>query len=174
MKLAALGLVTAGIGIALSVPGLAWIGVLWVALGWRVRRHGKQVEERSASGATVDRRAFAVGTLLFLAIGVPSLVVGIGGFGFDAEHDAWRWLPIVVGALTVGIAVLGGVLYLVGGAALAVSDTSKATVPATLGSLRVGDGFRALVEGPDDPTAMEILWDEPVSRRADPPAAPRP
>ncbi|GAA1724369.1 SHOCT domain-containing protein [Aeromicrobium alkaliterrae] len=42
--------------------------------------------------------------------------------------------------------------------------TKKATVPFTaIGALRVGDGFRALVVGPQDPTAMEILWSEPVS-----------
>lgn len=35
----------------------------------------------------------------------------------------------------------------------------KATVPMTsLGSIRPGDGFRALVAGPDDPTKMEIDW----------------
>lgn len=42
--------------------------------------------------------------------------------------------------------------------------TKRATVPFTaLGSLRVGDGFRAMVAGPDDPTTMEIDWAAPVS-----------
>jgi len=42
--------------------------------------------------------------------------------------------------------------------------TKKATVPFTaVGSLRVGDGFRGLVVGPEKPTSMEISWDSPVS-----------
>ena len=37
--------------------------------------------------------------------------------------------------------------------------TKKATVPMTaLGSIRPGDGFRARVAGPQDPTAMAIEW----------------
>lgn len=42
--------------------------------------------------------------------------------------------------------------------------TKRATVPYTaLGSLRVGDGFRAQVVGPEDPETMTIDWDSPVS-----------
>lgn len=42
--------------------------------------------------------------------------------------------------------------------------TKKATVPFTaMAYLRVGDGFKALVEGPDNPTSMEIHWDQPVA-----------
>ena len=121
MKLAALGLVTAGIGIALSVPGLAWVGVLWVALGVPVRWHGRRIQalrDAAPDGKpAIDGRTFAIGTALFLAIGVPSLVVGITGAGFDG-HEAWRWLPIAVGVLAIGFGVLGGLLYLGARAAL--------------------------------------------------------
>ena len=49
--------------------------------------------------------------------------------------------------------------------------TKKATVPFTaMGSLRVGDGFRARVAGPEDPTSMEIDWDTPVPGSASAPA----
>lgn len=42
--------------------------------------------------------------------------------------------------------------------------TKLATVPFTaLGSLKVGDGFKALVAGPDSPTSMEIHWDQPIA-----------
>jgi hypothetical protein len=42
--------------------------------------------------------------------------------------------------------------------------TKKATVPFTaMGSLRVGDGFRARVIGPDKPTAITIEWEHPVA-----------
>jgi hypothetical protein len=44
--------------------------------------------------------------------------------------------------------------------------TKKATVPFTaMGSVRVGDGFRATVVGPEKPTAMDIDWSTPVSAR---------
>lgn len=39
-----------------------------------------------------------------------------------------------------------------------------------MGSLRVGEGFRATVAGPDDPTSMDISWDQPVGRPAVGPA----
>lgn len=42
--------------------------------------------------------------------------------------------------------------------------TKKATVPfAALGSLRPGDGFRALVAGPDKPQEMQIDWETRVT-----------
>ena len=45
----------------------------------------------------------------------------------------------------------------------AYETTKKATVPFTaLAYLRTGDGFKALVVGPEKPDAMEIHWDQPV------------
>ncbi len=226
MKLAALGLVTAVIGVALAVPGLIWIGAFWVAIGPLMRMHGQKIkdlqattpEDGSAAAGTAERRptmdgrTFAVGTLLWLLLGIPSLAVGVLELGISVEHGNWRWLPIAVGGLALGIGGISAVLYLAGGAVLAVAErgpkseipatiwiravretgtfinerprlefellvepeaatgvtkyevTKKATVPFTaLSALRVGDGFKALVAGPENPRSMEIRWDEPVS-----------
>ena len=228
MKLAALGGVTAGIGIALDVPGLIGIGVFWVVMGFPLRAHARKLKlgrttspegstESSTPGSApaVDGRTFALGTLLWLVLGVPSLAVGVLEIGIAAEHEEWRWLPIIMGGFALVIGVVGGVLYLAGTAVAtvgtsgpqpdipavvrirAVSETGtyinerprlefdflvepdpatglasyevtkKATVPFTaMASLRVGDGFRALVAGSEDPTSMEIHWDEPVPESA--------
>ena len=41
--------------------------------------------------------------------------------------------------------------------------TKRATVPFTaLGAIQPGDGFEALVVGPQDPTNMEIDWSSPI------------
>ncbi|HET7690204.1 MAG TPA: hypothetical protein VFK41_07495 [Nocardioidaceae bacterium] len=219
MKLAALGVVTVAIGVALSLPGLVGIGAWWVVVGFFARRHAAVFKalqptapgsRASTAKPAVDGRTFALGTLLWLALGIPSLAVGLGQVGIDPEHQDWRWLPVVVGGLALGIGVVGAVLYLAGSALLASGGqatpthpatlwiramretgtfvnerprielelrvepeaatgiagydvTKRATVPFTaLGSLRVGDGFRALVAGPDDPASMDIHWDEPV------------
>lgn len=224
MKLAALGVVTAGVGVALDIPGLLGIGAFWVLMGLAARtlkdslgplrtRSAKPTPDGTESGSTpvVDGRTFARGTLLWLAIGVPSLTVGVLRTGIDAEHADWRWLPIAVGGLALTVGVLGAVLYLTGSAALAAAEkigvpevpatvwirsvtetgsyvnerprlefdfrvepdpgtgmssyevTKKATVPFTaIGSLSVGDGFKAHVVGQEKPTSMEIHWDSPV------------
>lgn len=179
MKLAALGLVTAVIGVVLGVPGLAWVGVLWVALGFPVRWHGRRIQalrDAAPDGKpALDGRTFAIGTALFLAIGVPSLVVGVAGLGFDDDHEAWRWLPIAVGALAVGFGVLGGLLYLAARAALAVSDGGSGTpaVPATIWvramaetGTTVNDRPRLLLELTVEPDAGTGVapWD--VSKKA--------
>lgn len=204
MKLAALGVVAVGIGVALSIPGLVWIGAFWVGMGFLVRTHGLNKKQ-----VVLDRRTFTIGTLLFLALGVPSLLVGILELGISADDTNWRWLPIAVGGYALFVGVVGGVLYLAGSAIEAssgppptvpatlwiesVKETGsyinerprlefdfrvepdaatgvaayrvmkKATVPFTaMGSLKVGDGFHALVAGPDNPTSMDISWDKPV------------
>lgn len=215
MKLAALGVITAAIGIGLDLPGLICIGVYWALLGPFMRQHGLRLRELQEASPDkkppTDRRTFAYGTVLWALLAVPSLLVGILELGIDAEHAGWRWLPFAVGALAAGIGAVAAVLYLLGSAAQAVASqigvpeapatvrirsvketgtfinerprlefvlavepdaatglasyevTKKATVPFTsLGSLRVGDGFRALVVGPKDPTAMEIHWDQPL------------
>lgn len=216
MKLAALGAITAGIGVALDVPGLLGIGALWVLLGYPAWLHRRRIAagRADADGAgrpAIDGKTFGIGTALLLAVGVPALVVGVVGIGFDPTVDGWRWLPLVVGGLATGIAVISGVLYLAGSAIGAHTTNTDATVPATLwirsmtetgtyvnnrprlafeltvepdaasglapydvakkatapftaiAGLKVGGGFRALVAGPDDPTSMEIHWDQPVA-----------
>jgi hypothetical protein len=222
MKLAALGVVTIAIGIALSLPGLVGIGAFWVVMGLVAREYRNRLQERTPAtdpavppGARgrlpVDGKSFAVGTALWLAIGVPSVAVGAFGIGIGSAHDGWRWLPIVVGGLALAIGVIGGLMYGLGSAVLATDagvhadkpatvwirkvtetgtyvnerprlefelhvepdpgtglaaydTTKKATVPYTaMGSLKVGDGFRAEVVGPDKPTAMDIDWASPVT-----------
>ncbi len=240
MKLAALGLVTAVIGVALDIPGLIGIGAYWVCLGPLMRLYGQRLKAQqapdtsevtdptagAATGATakvakpaVSGRTFALGTLLWLLLGIPSVLVGLLEIGIGADDAAWRWLPIAVGAFALFFGVVGGGLYAAGSALEAVADagpatetpatiwiravretgtyinerprlefelrvepdpatevapydvTKKATVPFTaMGSLRVGDGFRADVAGPDKPTAMDIHWDQPVSATPAPPA----
>ncbi|RNL62944.1 hypothetical protein EFK50_14565 [Nocardioides marmoriginsengisoli] len=217
MKLAILGVVATAIGVALSVPGLIGIGAFWVLLGPLMRQHAQRLKGIQAAAPEgkpkVDSKTFTQGTLLWLALGIPSLVVGLMKIGIDAEHENWRWLPLGIGIFALVIGVVGSVLYFAGSAALASGErraaankfpatlwisrvretgsyinnrprlefvfrvepdagtgvepyavTKKATVPHTaMGSLKVGDGFRAKVAGPDDPTSMDITWDEPVS-----------
>ncbi|WP_229052618.1 SHOCT domain-containing protein [Aeromicrobium sp. Leaf350] len=215
MKLAALGAVTVVIGLWLGISGLVGIGLYWVVLGPVVRRHqGRLRASMSDEGEAkpvVDRRTFALGSLIWALIGVPSLVVGILQIGIAAEDASWRWLPIVVGGTATAVGVLAAALFVLGSAVSAgpgagnaatpatiwiravretgtfinerprlefelqvepdassgldpYDVTKKATVPYTaIGALRVGDGFRARVAGPQDATAMEILWSEPVS-----------
>jgi hypothetical protein len=225
MKLAALGVVTVGIGIALSQPGLIGVGALWIVLGLVARQYKNRLDERAAPNAApvtttpppskrrlpVDGGTFALGTAIWLAIGIPSVAVGVFTIGIDEAHAGWRWLPIVVGGVALVIGVLGGLMYGAGGVALAADRnadadkpatlwirkvtetgsyvnerprlefvfhvepdpgtgvaayevTKKATVPYTaMGSLTVGDGFRATVVGPDEPTAMQIDWSSPVT-----------
>lgn len=220
MKLAVLGAVTVGIGIALGIPGLVGIGLFWVPMGLLVRAHGQRLQQArddngnaAVSVASAGRaapaisgRMFALGTVLMLAVGVPSLVVGIAEIGIPADHGDWRWLPIAVGGLITGIAVIGGLMYAAGAGVEAATGgvpeipatlrilsveetgtfvnerprlefvfavepeaasgmapyevTKKATVPFTaVGSVHVGDGFRATVVGPEHPTTMTIDWD---------------
>lgn len=215
MKLAALGVITAAVGIGLDLPGLIAIGVYWALLGPFMRRHGLRLQELQAASPDkkppIDARTFAFGTALWALLAVPSLLVGILELGISAEHAGWRWLPIAVGGLAAVIGGVGATLYLLGSAVGAVADhvgvpqtpaalrilsvketgtfvnerprlefafqvtpdsstgmapyevIKKATVPFTaLGSIRVGDGFRALVVGPEEPSAMEIAWDQPL------------
>ncbi len=213
MKLALLGAATIIAGIILTENGLIAIGALWVLLGPIMRQYGRKLEEKKAVDGkpAIDGRIFATGTLLWIALGAPSLLVGLLELGISPEHTTWRWLPIVVGGLALAIGGVGGVLYALGSGIEAYTGTkTPPTVPATvrirstketgtfinerprlelelavepesssgiasyevtklatvpytaLGSLRIGDGFKALVVGPDEPTAMDILWDQPV------------
>lgn len=135
MKLAALGVVTAAIGLVLSESGLSAIGVLWVVLGPIMRQHGRRLEaQKDATGKPdLSGRTFAFGTLLWLALGVPSLLVGLLKLGISPENENWRWLPIIIGALALGIGGLGGLLYATGSAIGAVNKNSpQPTVPATI------------------------------------------
>lgn len=131
MKLAILGGLTLAIGVAQGIDGLTWIGGFWVVMGLPAWLHGQRLKSARAGELAVDARMFYAGTALLLGIGVPSLVVGMGRIGFE-DGTAWRWLPLVVGIFTVGIAVLGAVLFSTGRAIGAADSGAKATVPATI------------------------------------------
>jgi hypothetical protein len=214
MKLGALGLVTVAIGVALSAVGLVGIGAYWVVMGGIAHTLRPRLTAKGPEGARPHSGNFALGVLVLLAVGVPSLVVGILGLGIDDGDSAWRWLPLVVGVVATGFGAISAILYAAGaGLATATGDTGgsipatvwirsvketgqfinerprlefvlrvqpdegsgiveydatkRATVPFTaMAYLRVGDGFRAHVTGPDDPDAMTIDWDSPVSSSA--------
>jgi hypothetical protein len=137
MKLAAFGVVTTAIGIGLGLPGLIGIGVFWVLLGPVMRQHGKRLGEMQAASADgkppTDGRTFALGTLLWMLLGLPSLLVGILQIGIDADHTSWRWLPFAVGVLALGFGGIAACLYLLGRVAEAASQrVGVPEVPATL------------------------------------------
>jgi hypothetical protein len=139
MKLAALGVVTIGIGVALSIPGLIGIGAFWIVMGLLVRTHGLNIKDLQANAkddaekkaAVLDRKTFTISTVLFIALGVPSLLVGILELGIDADDTNWRWLPVVVGVYALFIGVVGGFLYLAG-SAIESAGGPPPTIPATL------------------------------------------
>lgn len=217
MKLAILGAAVLILGAVLGIAGLMAVGGLWIATGLVVRSRVQQLQRDEAERAPattpgakrpVDARTVTINTITFVAIGLPALVIGIFGLGFDEADAGWRWLPIGVGALALGVAVVGALLYALGAGLTAAAEsagvpdrpavitiravretgtfinerprlefdllvqpdglpayqvTKRATVPFTaLGSVGVGDGFRAQVVGPEKPTAMEIDWDAPM------------
>lgn len=135
MKLAALGVVVAAIGIALSIPGLIAVAGIWIVLGPITRAHGRRFKEaeeqrkrRIAAGDQSESTAetvpgnFLVGTLLLLAIGLPTLAIGIFEIGIDEADRDWRWIPIVVGGVIGGIGVVSSLLYGLGSGLEATAD----------------------------------------------------
>src|SRR5512139_3273050 len=155
MKLAALGVVTIGLGVAFTVPGLIGIGAFWVLAGLVARAYRNALLEPAADTTTTaagtttgavddtettsrraarrmaaDGRSFALGTLLWLAIGIPSVLVGVLEIGIAADDSDWRWLPIAVGAFALAIGVLGGLLFGAGSAITAAEGVPDK--PATL------------------------------------------
>ena len=233
MKLAALGLVVAVVGIAIGVDGLILSGAFWIAIGQVGRLTRNHYEAQAANAATAPEGIAAtdgaaergadgrperaiplrVATILLLAIGLPSLAIGVFAIGFESPDLVWRWVPIAVGALALASVLIPGLMLATSSGMLAVADsigvaehparvtiegsretgtyinerprlefellvepegreaygvTKRATVPHTaLGSIRIGDGFEALV-ALDKPDAIEIDWDEPIP---DPPSA---
>lgn len=132
MKLAILGVVAAGIGVALGQAGLIGIGAYWVLLGPVVRLHGLRLKEANAAGKTVmDMPMFLRGAAIWAALGIPSLVVGLGRIGFDAEHADWRWVPLAMAIFALGFGGVGAALYLAG-SALEKETGPPRTIPATL------------------------------------------
>ena len=149
MKLAALGVVTLGIGIALGIDGLLLTGGLWIVLGLLLRvvvMRGRERTEGPASyedggGVTVTdedpgrsgsraQRLPVAGMLVLGVIGVASLLIGILAIGFPEPDRDWRWLPIGIGALQCGIVFLSTAMYALGSGIQAV--TGNPTHPARI------------------------------------------
>jgi hypothetical protein len=114
MKLAALGVATLVIGVAVSAVGLVGIGVFWIAMGAIARTLRPQLTAKAPEGQVPDSRNFALGVAIMIAVGSPSLVVGILGLGIDDGDSAWRWLPLGVGIVATGFGALSGLLYALG------------------------------------------------------------
>lgn len=210
MKIGALGLVTVAIGVALSSTGLVGIGAFWVVMGVVGHTLRPRMVLSKTETSAPPRKKILLGVAVMLAVGIPSLVVGILSLGIDGGDSAWRWLPIGVGIVAAGFGASTALLLGAASGLSAATGADKAKVPATvwvrsmqetgtfvnerprlefelrvepdpgsgmagfevtkkatvpftaMGSLRVGDGFRAEVVGPDDADAMDIDWDSPV------------
>lgn len=148
MKLAALGAITAVLGVALGVDGLLLAGGFWVLMGAAVKalqlRYRTRAEElrttpdaldagagegrssatKPAAGAGEDAREaapipFAASFLFFLVLGAGSLAIGLLEVGFEDPDTNWRWLPVTVGALACFFAVIPGLMYATGSGMLA-------------------------------------------------------
>ena len=100
MPLALLGLVAIGIGVGLSVPGLAVLGGWWTLLGVVIWRHGRRIDaarasnvERAGGGAVVtegvvtDRR-WALGLALVAGSVLLTFLTVKAGPGDDDDAPA--------------------------------------------------------------------------------------
>ena len=175
MKLAFVGAVTLGLGLVLGVDGLMLAGGIWIVLGPLIRLVATRfvVEPEISSGETsaiapedgADRArprltgtGMALSTLLLVAVAVPSLAIGILEIGFSDDDGVLRFIPIAIGALAGGIAVLSTVVYAAGAGIEAVvgdpQHPGKITIEAsretgTYINERPRIEFELLVE-PDD------------------------
>lgn len=146
MKLAALGLLTLGIGLLISAPGLVGIGAYWVLTGFLVRALAPRTALAQRMSGARDRAApdvpapvlpsggqIVVGNALLALIALPSIAVGAMSIGFDADDAAWRWIPLVVGGYAAVIAVLSTILQLLAVGVSAAADLGpEPTVPAVI------------------------------------------
>lgn len=125
MKLALLGAAVLVLGLVLSVPGLIAAGALWIATGPLARAYGEQRAARLASardGTEVAGRGFVLGVLILLAIGLPSLALGIFEIGFPDDERDWRFVPIAVGGLLTALALVSGGMVAIGSGLMATAD----------------------------------------------------
>ncbi len=148
MILAVLGLATLAIGVVLPAPGLTAAGALWLVLGLAAFLNNRRVtakradnQARTAAGElvtdpAVTGRTLILGVGLLLAIGVPSLAIGIFRLGIESADSEWRWLPMLVGAMALVLAVVAVVLSATGVRALASAGGVSLPARVTIHSMR--------------------------------------
>jgi hypothetical protein len=146
--LAVLGLATLAIGVMLPAPGLTAAGALWLVLGLAAFLNNRRVTAKRAdnlaraaageliTGPAVTGRALALGVALLLAIGVPSLAIGVLELGIDSADSEWRWLPMLVGAVAVVLALVAVVLSASGVRAGASAGGVSLPARVTIRSMR--------------------------------------
>jgi hypothetical protein len=110
------GVVAVVAGLVLAIPGLLVAGGLWLACGLLIRRLVRS-EPTGTAGlparpAAPSAPTVAPGPLALLAAaGVPTLALAIGGAGFPADDEAWRYATLAVGGLLTAWALLGCALW---------------------------------------------------------------
>lgn len=117
---------------------------------------------------------------IITALAVISALLFLLGSGISAVVGEPPTVPariVVVSSKQTGVYVnemprLEFVLDVTPQGAATYRVTKRATVPFTaLGAIQPGEGFEALVVGPEDPTNMEIDWSSPIpSARAGSPS----
>ena len=108
-------------------------------MGLVARQHKNRLEAQQPAAQEAAGTTFAIGTAIWLLIGVPSVAVGVLELGIPSEHADWRWLPIAIGSVALVIGLLGGLLYGAGSLALAADPGAKADKPATLWIRKVAE-----------------------------------
>lgn len=126
-----LGPLTLAWGLWRPSDGLAAVGGTWIVAGvaavWYSRRAQAAID--AAAEKTVSAGNFLIGTLVLLLGGVPALLIGITEW--EVADAGWRWLPLVVGGVLTGVAVLSGLMYLLGSGISAASGPAP-TIPGAI------------------------------------------
>jgi hypothetical protein len=138
VRLAGAALLVAGL--ALGIDGLTLTGAIWLGFGLLVRFLTRDMrvaeEEAKARGEKPQPpsgRRLVWSTLVWLALGVPAIVIGLAEVGFDEGDQEWRWLPVALGSLVMAIGLIGSLLYGLGkGIGAIVDEIGNPTHPARL------------------------------------------
>src|SRR5687767_14089510 len=125
MKHASIGAVTCVLGIVMSVPGLILSVGYWIVAGLLVRTFATRWAEEDKRAAALGQdpakppeaegeaaakpagKTLVRGAVVYLAIGVPSLAIGLFEIGFEEADSGWRFVPIAIGGLAVGFFLAG-------------------------------------------------------------------
>lgn len=128
-----LGPLTLGLGLWRPSDGFAVVGGVWIVAGvaaaWYARRAQAAIDAAPAASKTVSAGNFLIGTAVLLLGGVPALLIGITEW--EISDAGWRWLPLVVGGVLTGVAVLSGLMYLLGAGVEAAAGPAP-TIPGAI------------------------------------------